>query len=347
MNKKHLFLAFLLVSSVTIYAQAKQYRVSVVGFYNCENFYDTIDDPKTNDEDFTPQGPMHYGTAIYSDKVSRLAEVLSQIGKDITPDGLAMFGLAEIENEKVLQDLIDQAAFKGRHYKIVHYDSPDQRGVDVGFIYNPKYLTVVSSEPINVPLVVDGHPHPTRDILHVVAILDGDTVHIFVNHWPSRRGGEEASAPGRALAASIDKKAIDVIMKGNPEAKVILMGDLNDDPTSPSVTKSLGAKGDKEKVGPGEIYNPWVKFIKNGLGTLAFDDSWNLFDQIMVSHGFLDQKQSGYFYSRASIFTKDFMITQSGSHKGYPLRTFNGNDYQHGYSDHLPTYIVLMKEVKK
>jgi hypothetical protein len=347
MNNKYAIFLLLLIGSFSLSAQTKHYTVSVVGFYNCENFYDTIDDPKTSDEEFTPQGPYHYGTEIYSDKVARLAEVLSQMGKDITPDGLAFFGLAEIENEKVLQDLIAQPAFKGRNYQIVHYDSPDERGVDVGFIYNPKYLRILSSEPINVPLRVDGRPHPTRDILHIVGILDGDTVHIFVNHWPSRRGGEEASAPGRALAAGIDRKAIDEIMKNNPEAKVILMGDLNDDPTSPSVAKVLGAKGDKEKVKPGEMYNPWVKFIKNGLGTLAFDDSWNLFDQIMVSHGFLDQKQAGYFYSRASIFKKEFMIAQSGSHRGYPLRTFDGNDYQHGYSDHLPTYIVLMKEVKK
>lgn len=347
MTKNLTFLALLLLINTCLFAQTKQYKVGVIGFYNCENFYDTIDDPKINDDDFTPAGQMRYGTAIYTDKVARLAEVLSQIGKDITPDGLAMFGVAEIENQKVLEDLIAQPAFKGRNYKIVHYDSPDQRGVDVALIYNPKYFRVLTSYPLNVPLMEDGKPHPTRDILWVQGIYDGDTVNVYVNHWPSRRGGEEASAPNRALAAGVAKKAIDEKMKENPNVKVILMGDLNDDPTSPSVTKVLGAKGDKDKVGKGEMYNPWVKFTKNGIGTLAFDDSWNLFDQIMVSYGFLDQKQSGYFYSKASIFKKDFMITQTGSHKGYPLRTFNGNEYQHGYSDHLPTYIVLMKEVVK
>ncbi len=348
MNKKLFFLGVLVLGSICLFAQTKQYKVGVIGFYNCENFYDTIDDPKTNDEEFTPQSELHYGTATYSDKVSRLAEVLSQMGKDITPDGLSMFGVAEIENEKVLQDLIAQPAFKGRNYKIVHYDSPDQRGVDVGFIYNPKYFRVLTSYPLNVPLTEDnGKPHPTRDILWVLGIYDGDTINVFVNHWPSRRGGEDASAPGRALAASIAKKAIDEKMKNNPNTKVILMGDLNDDPISPSVAKVLGAKGDKEKVGKGEMYNPWVKYIKNGTGTLVFDGSWNLFDQIMVSYGFLDQKQSGYFYSKAIIFKKEFMLSQTGSHKGYPLRTFDGNEYQHGYSDHLPTYIVIMKELVK
>lgn len=330
-----------------IYGQQKQYKVGVVGFYNCENFFDTIDDPKIDDADFLPNGAYHYGSAIYEDKVGRLTSVLSQIGTDITPDGLSMFGVAEIENESVLKDLISQPAFKGRNYQIVHYNSPDARGVDVGFIYNPKYFRVLYSRPLNVPLMGDdGHPHPTRDVLWVAGIYDGDTVHVFVNHWPSRRGGEEASAPGRALAASVDKYIIDSLMKVNPDTKLFIMGDLNDDPTSPSVAKVLGAKGDKEKVEKGGIYNPWVKFIKNGIGTLAYNDSWNLFDQIMLSYGFLDQKQSGYFYNKANIFRKDFMISQTGHYKGYPLRTFDGTNYQHGYSDHLPTYVVLVKEVK-
>ena len=348
MNKISSLLILALLIVVSVSAQDKQqYRVGIVGFYNCENFYDTIDDPKIDDAEFLPNSEMQYGTGIYTDKVKRLAEVLSQIGQDISPDGLSMFGVAEIENENVLNDLIAQPEFKGRHYKFVHYDSPDWRGVDVALIYNPKYLKVLTSYPLNVPLMEDSHPHPTRDVLWVQGVYDGDTVNIYVNHWPSRRGGEEASAPNRALAAGVAKKHIDGLMAKNPNTKVILMGDLNDDPTSPSVTKVLGAVGDKDKVKESGLYNPWVKFIKNGLGTLAFDDSWNLFDQIMVSKAFLDQKQSGYFYSKAQIFQKDFMITQSGKYKGYPLRTFSGTKYNHGYSDHFPTYIVLMKPVGK
>jgi hypothetical protein len=332
---------------ISAFAQEKQYKVGIVGFYNCENFYDTIDDPKISDEDFTPNGPYHYTSEVYKDKIGRLTEVLSQIGKDVSPDGLSMIGVAEIENETVLNDLISQPAFKGRNYKLVHYDSPDKRGVDVALIYNPKYFRVLSSQPLHVELIEEGEPHPTRDVLWVNGVYDGDTVNVFVNHWPSRRGGDEASAPYRAIAAGVGKHVIDSLMKINPETKVILMGDLNDDPTSPSLTKVMGAKGDKEKVNPGEMYNPWVKFIKNGIGTLAYNDAWNLFDQIIVSHGLLDQKQNGYFYSKAMIFKKDFMMQQTGKYKGYPLRTFDGNVYQHGYSDHLPTYILLMKEVKK
>jgi hypothetical protein len=347
MNKFVLALIFLFLGHISLRAQEKQYRIGVVGFYNCENFYDTIDDPKIDDSEFLPTSENHYATAIYTDKVGRLAEVLSQIGKDLTPDGLSMFGTAEIENENVLNDLIAQPAFKGRNYKYVHYDSPDMRGVDVALIYNPKYFKVLSSKPLNVALIEDGAPHPTRDVLWVNGIYDHDTINVFVNHWPSRRGGEDASAPYRAIAAGVGRHIVDSLMKINPETKVIFMGDLNDDPTSPSVTKVLGAKGEKEQVGKGELYNPFVRYIKKGYGTLAFDGAWNLFDQIMVSYGFLDQKQSGYFYKNALIFKKDFMITQTGRNKGNPLRTFDGNIYQHGYSDHLPTYIVLMKEVKK
>lgn len=347
MNKLFLSLIFLSVIQISAFAQEKQYKVGIVGFYNCENFYDTIDDPRISDEDFTPNGPYHYTSGVYIDKIGRLTEVLSQIGTDVSPDGLSMFGVAEIENETVLNDLISQPAFKARHYKIVHYDSPDRRGVDVALIYNPKYFRVLSSRPLQVDLIEDGVLHPTRDVLWVNGIYDGDTVNVLVNHWPSRRGGDEASAPYRAIAAGVGKHVIDSLMKINPETKVILMGDLNDDPTSPSMTKVMAAKGDKDKVGPGEMYNPWVKFIKNGIGTLAYNDAWNLFDQIIVSHGLLDQKQNGYFYSKAMIFKKDFMMQQTGKYKGYPLRTFDGNVYQHGYSDHLPTYILLMKEVKK
>ncbi|MBS1593109.1 MAG: endonuclease/exonuclease/phosphatase family protein [Bacteroidetes bacterium] len=347
MQKYFVALISLILFSLSASAQDKQYRVGVLGFYNCENFYDTIDDPKVDDAEYLPNSQNHYDGAVYQDKVARLTEVLSQVGRDITPDGLSLFGVSEIENETVLNDLVAQPAFKGRNYKLVHYDSPDARGVDVALIYNPKYFQVLYSAPLHVDLIEEGKPHATRDVLWVNGIYAGDTINVFVNHWPSRRGGEEASAPYRAIAAGVAKHVIDSLMAINPETKVVLMGDLNDDPTSPSVAKVLGAKGDKEKVKAGGLYNPWVRFIKDGVGTLAYDDMWNLFDQIIISHGWLDQSQHGWFYNKALIFRKDFMIQQTGKYKGYPLRTYDGNTYQHGYSDHLPTYIVVVKEVVK
>ena len=328
-------------------AQTKdQYKVAIIGFYNCENFYDTIDQPDVEDEEFTPTGPKHYDAVMYLDKVHHLATVLSQIGTDITPDGLSMFGCSEIENEEVLRDLISQPEFKNRNYSIVHYNSPDLRGIDVGFIYNPKYFKVKYSEPLFVHLPdEDNKPHYTRDVLYVYGEYDGEPLHVFVNHWPSRRGGEEISAPNRALAAATCKAKMDSIIKINPEAKIVVMGDLNDDPVSPSVTQVLKAKGDINKVKPGELYNPWTEMYNNGIGTLAYNDAWNLFDQIMISSAFINKKQSGFFFKDAKIFRKDFMIEQNGHFKGYPKRTFSGNQYIAGYSDHLPTYLILLKKV--
>jgi hypothetical protein len=348
MQKKHILAAILLVLYAIAFCQEKKsYQISVIGFYNLENFYDTINQKNVNDDEFTPEGPRKYNSYVYKDKIERLTEVLSKVGTEYTPDGLSFFGVAEIENESVLFDLVNDKSIKQRGYKIVHYDSPDDRGVDVGLIYNPKYYKVTHSEPLKVPLVDEnGLPRRTRDVLWVAGQYLGEEMHVFVNHWPSRRGGEEASAPGRALAASVAKKIIDSLMSINPESKIVLMGDLNDDPVSPSVVKVLGAKGNLEKVKTGELFNPWVEFFKKGIGTLAYNDSWNLFDQIIISHGFLPKDQNGVFYKGAHIFHRDFMIQQTGRYKGYPLRTWNGMIYNHGYSDHFPTYITLLKRVE-
>lgn len=333
---------------LTAFAQTKdQYKVGLIGFYNCENFYDTINQPDVQDEEFTPDGAKHYTPFTYLDKVHNLATVISQIGTDISPDGLSMFGCAEIENETVMQDLIHQPELINRHYAIVHYDSPDLRGIDVGLIYNPKYFKVKHSEPVFTPLPdEEGKHHYTRDVLYVYGEYDGEPMHVFVNHWPSRRGGEQASAPFRAIAAGVCKAKIDSITKINPDAKIVVMGDLNDDPVSPSITKVLKATGDPEKVKRGGLYNPWTVMYNSGFGTLAYNDAWNLFDQIMVTAAFLPKKQDGFFFKEAKIYKKDFMIQHSGQYKDYPKRTYDGNTYISGYSDHLPTYLILLKQIK-
>ncbi len=334
----------LLVVCGNAMAQEKQYQVGLVGFYNLENLFDTINQPDVNDEEFTPSGTNLYTPQVYLDKLSKLEEVIHQIGTDISPDGLALFGVAEIENESVLRDLSRQPKLRDRNYQPVHFNSPDLRGIDVGLMYNPKYFKVLYKESLCVPLKdKDGQPYFTRDILYVCGLFNGDTIHVFVNHWPSRRGGEEVSAPGRALAASVAKAKIDSVMNTNADAKVILMGDLNDDPVSPSVTKVLKATGDKGKVKVSGLYNPWVDYYKNGIGTLAYNDAWNLFDQIIVSEAFLSREQKGYFLHKAMIFKKEFMLQSSGRYKGYPKRTYDFGVYMGGYSDHFPTYLVLLK----
>ena len=343
---KLLISAILLSWTSIACAQSHQYKVSIIAFYNLENLYDTIDDPNKSDEEFLPGGNKHYTSEVYLDKLGKLSEVLSQVGTDKSPDGWAILGCAEIENDRVLQDLISQPKLKERNLKIVHYDSPDLRGVDVGLLYNPKYFNPEHSEPLFVELHdPDGSIRYTRDILYVKGNFNGEPLHIFVNHWPSRRGGEEASAPGRAKAAGIVRQKMDSITAIDPKAKIVGMGDLNDDPVSPSVAKVIGSKGEKSEVQPGGMFNPWVKPYKEGIGTLAYNDSWNLFDQIMISYGFLDQHQSGWFYREWHIFSKPWMMQTDGRWKGYPKRTYDFDRYAGGYSDHFPTYLVLLKQI--
>ena len=345
---KKLFFALTLLSvHFIIYAQKNQYKVSLIGFYNCENFYDTVNNPKVNDEEFLPGSERQYNTHIYLDKVGRLSDVISQMGTDINPDGLAILGVAEIENDTVLNDLIHSKNLKERKLKFEHYDSPDLRGVDVGLIYNPKYFKVLFSAPFFVQLPGGSKDSwTTRDVLYVKGILDGDTVHVFVNHWPSRTGGEERSIPARAAAAGVVKKRVDSLMAITPHTKIIIMGDLNDDPVSPSLTKVIGAVGKIDQVKENGIYNPWVEMYKRGIGTSPYQDAWGLFDQVLVSGAWLNKEQPGYFYHKAVIFNKEFMVQKTGKYRGYSKRTWDGTTYNYGYSDHFPVYVMMVKKVQ-
>jgi len=323
----------------------QQYKTAIIGFYNLENFFDTIDNPNINDDEFTPKGPRNYNGDIYKNKVLHLATVISQIGTDKNPDGPAILGVAEVENDTVLNDLVHQKLIEKRNYKIVHYDSKDARGIDVGLLYNPKYFTVEASDKLFVQLPGGSKDaYYTRDVLWVKGKLDGETIHIYVNHWPSRVGGEERSAPARAAAAMVCKNHIDSIAKADGYQKVIIMGDLNDDPVSPSVVEVLKAKGRIKDVFKGGLFNPWTELYKKGIGTLAYQDAWGLFDQIIISYPWLNRDQEGFFYYKQQIFNKEYMVENIGRYKGYPMRTWDGNTYRGGYSDHFPTYIIVLKK---
>lgn len=336
----------LLAAFFFVSAQTNQYKVSLVGFYNLENFYDTVNNPNVDDEEFLPNSQRHYNSHIYLDKISRLSDVISQMGTDINPDGLALLGVAEVENDTVLTDLIHAAKLKDRKLKFEHYDSPDRRGVDVGLIYNPKYFKVLYSAPFFVQLPGGSKDSwATRDVLYVKGILDGDTIHVFVNHWPSRSGGEERSIPARAAAAGVVKKRVDSLMAISPTAKVVIMGDLNDDPVSPSLTKVIGAKGNIKDVKEDGIYNPYMDFYKRGLGTSPYQDAWGLFDQVLISGAFLNKDQPGYAYRKAVIFNKEFMVQKTGHYRNYSKRTWDGMVYNYGYSDHFPVYLMFARKV--
>lgn len=340
------FFFFLIYLSNFFYcgAQPKKFRACIVAFYNLENFYDTVNNTLVNDEDFTPGGARQYNTSIYKDKVSKLATVISMIGTDVSPAGPAIIGVAEIENDTVLNDLVHHPLINQRNYRIIHFDSKDVRGVDVGFLYDPKIFYPEKAEKLFVQLPGNSkEAYFTRDILYVKGSLAGETIHVYVNHWPSRRGGEERSSPAREAAALVCKHHFDSIFRKQPTAKIIVMGDLNDDPDSPSITDALQARPTIAQTKPGELFNPWAALYENGIGTLANRDSWGLFDQIIISQAWLDPKQKGLFYHRADIFSRNFMRENSGRYKGYPMRTWDGNSYRGGYSDHFPTYVVLLK----
>lgn len=326
---------------------SQQYKIAIIGFYNLENLYDTIDNPMVNDEEFLPSGPKNYTSAIYWDKIKKLATVISQMGADQNPDGPALLGVAEVENDTVLNDLVRHKLLEKRNYKIVHYDSRDIRGIDVGLLYNPKYFTVENSDKLYVQLPGGAKDaFYTRDILWVKGKLDGETIHIYVNHWPSRSGGEKRSEPGREAAAQVCRNHMDSIRKKDPNAKIIVMGDLNDDPVNNSVAGIIGAKGKISDVRKGGMYNPWTELYKKGIGTLAYQDAWGLFDQILISYPFLSKDQDGFFFYQQHIFNRDYMVENIGRYKGYPMRTWDGNRYRGGYSDHFPTYIVLLKKIE-
>jgi endonuclease/exonuclease/phosphatase family metal-dependent hydrolase len=328
-----------------LHAQQKQFKVINIGFYNLENFFDTIHQEHVDDYEFLPTSKKKYTSEVYQTKVTNMASVIADMGTSVSPDGIAILGVSEVENQGVLENLVAQPALQKRHYGIVHYESPDARGIDVGLLYNPRYFTVISSKPLHVSLKpdADGSVHQTRDVLWVTGKLDGEIYHIFVNHWPSRRGGETASSNGRSIAAGVSRKVIDSLLAVDPNTNVIVMGDLNDNPTNESVTKVLRAKGDADNLKPGELYNPWVSFYNKGIGTLAYQDSWSLFDQIMMTQHLLDKTDVHYHFYKANIFKRDDMMQTTGKYKGYPKRTYDFDNFMGGFSDHFPTFITLIK----
>jgi hypothetical protein len=347
MKVKILFCLFLLFICNAISSQEdkKDYLVACVGFYNLENLFDTIIDSDKNkilQDDFTPKGKKGWSTKRYHEKLENMSKVIADIGVEVTPDGVAILGVSEIENKSVLEDLVKTESLKSRGYEIVHYDSPDKRGIDVGLLYNPKYFKVISSSSISLRNI--DTTFYTRDQLLVSGLLNGEKIHVIVAHWPSRRGGEKRSRPRRASAADLGKIIIDSIQAIAPKSKIFYMGDLNDDPTDLSVIKHLKAVGQKEEVKEDDLYNPWESYFKKGIGTLAYRDSWNLFDQILLTPSLIGEDFTSYKYYKAKIYSKPYIIQSSGRYKGYPHRTYAGGVYRGGYSDHFPVYLFLIKE---
>lgn len=345
MTLKYLLIIFLLqLCSPISFAQKKQYPIAAVAFYNLENFFNPEDNPETNDEDFTPEGSHRYTEAIFRQKAKNMADVLVQLGTEYTPDGAALIGVCEVEDDRALKVLLEQTSIRQRNYRFVRIEGPDKRGINVALIYSPKYFKMIKAKSIGINLEFAGGGH-TRDVLMVEGVLQGDTVFVLVNHWPSRSGGEAASAPKRAAAAEVNRQIVEQIMSLHRNAKIILMGDLNDDPVSNSVARVLGTNGDKSKaLINGQLYNPWNKLYSRGIGTLSHNDKWNLFDQIILSPAWLVTNTGHWQYYQARVFDKEFLKSSFGKYKGYPHRSYSGNKWINGYSDHFPTIIYLIKD---
>ena len=340
---KFIFLVLILViGTLSSYAQDRKLLPFSVAFYNVENLFDTITNSSKYDVEFIPSGSYAWNSKKYYSKLDNMAYVISRLGREITPLGPAVIGLAEVENRMVLEDLVSRKDLQSSNYQIVHYDSPDRRGIDVALLYNPLLFSVVSSKPyrLTIPELPDVR---TRDVLLVSGLMDGEKFHFLVNHWPSRWGGEKASRNRRVAAAKLNRHIHDSLRIADPDSKVIIMGDLNDDPKNVSVRDVLGAAMNRKNVKPGGLFNPMAELHAKGVGTLAYQGGWNLFDQIIISDNLLGDDRSTFKFWKAEIFNRDFLVTKEGQWKGYPFRTFSGNTFLNGYSDHFPVLIYLVK----
>lgn len=310
-------------------------------FYNVENLFDTSDDPNTYDEDFLPHSKKQWTNERLQDKIDKLGEVILAVNRK----GPLLIGLVEIENSFVVDQLLASKRLKNIDYNYAHFESPDERGIDVALMYKAEYFTVKSKEPLTVNL---NDNDKTRDILYVTGTISGESnlFHIFVNHWPSRGGGAEKSEPKRILAATVLRGKIDEIRGMNAEAKIIVMGDFNDYPNNQSIRETLNANN---TISNGELFNLASQLDEDDKGSYNYRGDWGMLDQMMVSAAVLDEKVGMYSVKKEGfrIFNEDFVLFYDKKHKeSKPSRTYGGDNYYGGYSDHLPVYIKLYRATK-
>lgn len=300
-------------------------------------------------EEFTPKSGKNYTYKIYKQKLENEAKVISEMGRAYTGTAPVVVGLIEVENRQVVEDLVKEPALAKYDYGVVHYNSYDYRGIDVAFIYQKRRFTPSKSWKKEVKVFGDnGNREYTRDILVLTGFLDNEKVAFFLNHWPSRRGGEAASLPKRNAAAAILKKEMDSVKSLDPSTKLIAMGDFNDDPISPSLKNYLKAVGNPKDLNEENHYlNLMYPLYKKGVASLAYQDAPNLFDQIIVSSNLYspnNELRKDYSVFKAEVFAPAYLVNKEGNYKGYPFRSWNGDQFTGGYSDHFPAFVVLQKE---
>lgn len=297
-----------------------------LAFYNCENLFDTLNDPRFDDDDFTPEGAYHYTAHVYRTRLHNIATVLAGMEP-------LLVGLAEVENATVLQDLCRQPELREDGWQYICLPGAYHRGLNVALMYRSLAFSPVTSRLLPVPGVANG---ATRDVLYVVGTLYGDTVHILVNHWPSRRGGDAATKPARMAASGVCAGVVKELRARNNNAYIMVMGDFNDNPADASMA-SLAATtmAQANQIG---LYNPFAAIHATGIGTEAYQREWNLFDQILLSPAFV--ATGGWQYANAQVYAPAFM--RAGKN-GYPRRAFLGTHWANGYSDHFPVVVSLRR----
>jgi exonuclease III len=308
----------------------------VAMFYNIENLYDTLNDPAINDDEFTPQGKVPWNTKRFNTKIEHTGQVINDIAQPALPD---LIGFAEIENKQVLEMLTASPRLSTAKYSIVHYDSPDERGIDVAAIYNPKTFEVLLSEPLTVVLPDNDR---TRDILYIKGkVKSGEILHVFINHWPSRREGTELSQPKRLAAAGVLRAKVEAVQKLEKSPNIIIMGDFNDEPSDISITEGLKAMNPDTLINNTGLYSLLYPEFKTGEGSLFYKD-WDLFDQLIVSGNMLTRKKGMHTsVNEAVIFKADYLLYKDKNGVSHPNRTMSGDKYFGGYSDHLPVYVKI------
>ncbi len=311
-------------------------------FYNCENYFDTFHDSLKRDQEFLPQGKKYWTWKKYIEKQNHIGKVIIAVGGWQPPD---LVGLCEIENQNVLEGLVKYSPIKKFGYKIIHKESPDRRGIDVGLLYLPNKFRPLVEKFFEVKFPF-APKSKTRDVLYVKGIIGRiDTIHVFINHWPSRWGGQKETEPKRMFVAKLVRSKADSILKVNPLSNIVIMGDFNDYPDDKSLLEGMRASHDFSQIKPTEIYSLSYLLMLQGQGSHKYHGEWEILDQIMVSGSLLEKKNKIYCTtSDAHIFRKDFLLEKDEKHTGMmPYRTYIGYRYNGGFSDHLPVYLGLHK----
>ncbi len=343
MNRLHAL--FFLLISITVFQSCggpdKSTKIDLtknykIGFYNVENLFDTLNNPDKFDDDFTPTGKLEWNTDRYNKKLASLDKVIAGMAYP------TLLGICEIENEAVLKDLAANTGMSKHDYGIVHYESPDKRGIDCALMYQKKYFKVESSNNIRVDFPADiAEGYTSRDIIYVKGkLLNTHTLHVFVNHWPSRRGGLEKSEPKRILVAQHLRDAVDKIFAKDPNANIVILGDMNDEPDNNSVKKTLNAGMVMDDIQPSMLYNCMAKMDQQNLGTYNYRGNWNMLDHIITSSNLL-KSSSKIQVQKPTIFSEEWMMYKNPKYGATPNRTYGGPNYYGGYSDHLPVYVEL------